>query len=79
MGIPSLVCEYFRVEIDRFCVILLFRDWLVLGHKGLHDEPANEVGYGTVAEDNHVASRFACGAEELEGITKIVSIGEEHA
>ena len=79
MGIPSLVCEYFRVEIYRFCVILLFRDRLVLGHKGLHDEPANEVGYGAVAEDNHVASGLTCHAKELEGCALFVSIGEEKA
>ena len=56
----------------------LLCDGFVLGYEGLHDEPANEVGYGTVAEDDHVASGFACGSEELEGVAEFVGIGEEH-
>lgn len=56
----------------------LFCDGLVLWHEGRHDKPANEVGDCTVTEDDHVACRFACGSEKLEGIAKTVSIGEEH-
>ena len=35
---------------------------LVLGYKGLHDEPADEVGYGADAEHYHVG-----GGLTLEG------------
>lgn len=62
-----------------FYELALFRDGLVLGHEGLHNEPADEVGYGTVAEDDHIACGLACGSEELEGIAEPVGIGEEHA
>ena len=42
-------------------------DGLVLRNKGLHNAPADEVSYGTDAEDNHVGSRLALEAEEREG------------
>ena len=56
----------------------LFSDRLILGYKSFHNSPANEVGNGAVAEDNHVASRFACGTEELEVRALFICVCEEH-
>ena len=61
-----------------YSVYLLQHDRLVLRYKCLHDAPANEVGYGTDAEDNHVGSRFGLKAEEGEGSALTVGPGEEH-
>ena len=51
---------------------------LVLRNKGLHDAPANEVGYGADAEDYHVGGRLSLEAEEGEGSALLVGPGEEH-
>ena len=47
--------------------LVLELDGLVLGYKGLHDAPANEVGNGTDAEDDHVGCGLALETEEREG------------
>lgn len=46
---------------------LLHHDGLVLRYERLHDAPANEVGHGADAEDDHVGSGLALETEEGEG------------
>ena len=56
---------------------LLYHVGLVLRHKCLHDDPANEVGNGTDAEDHHVGSRLTVEAEESKGDTLLCCPVEE--
>ena len=46
--------------------LILEFDGLVLRYEGLHDAPANEVGYGADAEHDHVGSGLTFEAKELE-------------
>ena len=57
--------------------LVLKLDGLVLRNQGLHDAPADEVGNGTDAEDDHVSSRLALETEEREGSTLLSSPVEE--
>ena len=58
---------------------MLLCDGFVLWHQCLHEHPSDEVGYGAVAEDNHVASGFARDTKELEGLALSFSVGEKEA
>ena len=46
---------------------LVNHDGLVLRNEGLHDDPCQQVGHGTDAEDDHVAAFLALKAHEREG------------
>ena len=58
--------------------LILNHDRLVLQNEGLHDAPANEIGYGTDTEDDHIGCGLTFETEHLEGSTLTVSPGEEH-
>ena len=47
-------------------LLLVYNDWLVLRHKNLHYNPADEISHGTDAEHNHVATLLAVEAHEAE-------------
>ena len=66
----------FAVKSDSF--MLFEYDGLVLRNEGLHDAPANEIGYGTDTEDDHIGCGLTFETEHLEGSTLTVSPGEEH-
>lgn len=57
----------------------LLGDGGVAGHQGLHDDPADEVGYGAQAEDNHVARGLALETGESECRARFLGVGEQHA
>ena len=48
---------------------LLQHDGLVLRYERLHDDPTDEVGHGTDAEDDHIGGRLALEPEEGEAGT----------
>ena len=56
---------------------LLNHDGLVLWYKGLHDAPANEIGHGADAEDNHIGRGLAVETKEGEGVALLGCPGEE--
>ena len=58
---------------------LFHNNGLVLGHKHLHNHPADEVGDSTDAEDDEIASRFAFKTDKGEVATHLLSVGEEGA
>lgn len=78
MPIRLLIDLPIRLLIDSWVQFLL-RDGLVLRYERLHDNPSDEVCHCAVAEDDHVAGRFACHAEELEGCVLFLGIIEEQA
>ena len=45
--------------------VRLRRNRLILGHKQLHDNPSEQIGYRAVAEDHEVAGFLALESEEL--------------
>ena len=45
--------------------VRLRRNRLVLGHKQLHDNPSEQIGYRAVAEDHEIAGFLALESEEL--------------
>ena len=56
---------------------LIIGNCFILRHECLEHEPAEQIGNGTVAEDDEVAGWFACEAEEVH--LCLVGIVEEVA
>ena len=66
-GLYSLVMCSFSPFATGFLPVLLHHDGLVLRDERLHDAPADEVGHGADAEDDHVGCGLALEPEEGEG------------
>lgn len=47
--------------------LVFYDDGLVARHKGLDDEPADEIGHSTDAEHDHIGGGLAFEAEERVG------------
>jgi len=66
-----------EVDPSSYLLGLVYDDGLVLRYEDLHDAPANEVGDGADAEDDHEAGWLAREAHELEDLTLTSSVVEK--